>query len=914
MFAIRRWSIKKKLIVLCVASVGTALVLSYIGIIANDVYAMRSSKRESLQSQAAILAFNCTGVLSFNDARAAKSLLSSLQSQPTVKFACLYDNDGKVLAKYATGTDISAPQPAPLGNTSRFTKDGDVEVVHRIIDRGEPVGTLYLRASTGDLRQQLWAYAKILAGVSLAALAASFLIAFRLLKGILTPIQELADTATKISSQGDYSIRVRQHTEDELGVLCAEFNCMLDRVQSSDMALKESQEQLEDRVAERTAELRESEGRLRTIIDAIPAGILLIDADKHEIADANPVVCKMIGLSKDEIVGHTCHRFVCLAELGACPISDLGKTVDNAERSLLKANGDTVPVLKTVVPIAIEGRRLFLEVLVDISERKLVETEILRAKEAAVSANVAKSQFLANMSHEIRTPLNAVIGFAELLRRTGNQIDEAARQDYIETIHTSGQHLLSLINDILDLSKIEADRMEIELVRCSPHETISDVISVLRVRALEKGLSLDYEWLSGVPETILTDPARFRQLLMNLMSNAIKFTKKGAVKVRVKVLPDEPEPHLLIQVSDTGVGIPTDKFEAIFDPFVQADNSVTRRFGGTGLGLTICRRIAQALGGSISVSSEVGKGSTFAVTIGIGSLEGINILDAPRADGMRSPRQQLQSALPSLAGVRILLVEDGESNRKLIGLVLREVGAEVAAAENGLVGSNLALEKPFDLILMDMQMPVMDGYAATTLLRQKGVTVPILALTAHAMIGDEEKCRAAGCSGYVVKPVDADLLVRTIAESLGISGNTIEQDTAQPASPEANVAPQTPPVNRQGSRVSSGIKTSLFSTLPTDNPAYQEIVAEFMPRLREQLDALQQAFEERDFDKLGQLAHWLKGAAGTVGFPAFTQPARQLMNLAKQEDYPETEKVVAEIRELGQRIAIRPAGPVETHR
>ena len=412
----------------------------------------------------------------------------------------------------------------------------------------------------------------------------------------------------------------------------------------------------------------------------------------------------------------------------------------------------------------------------EIARREKTQRELFQAKEAAEAANVAKSRFLANMSHEIRTPLNAVIGFTDLLLNSGNQCDEAEREDYLETIHTSGKHLLALINDILDLSKIEADRLEVEQVRCSPHEIISEIVSVLRVKALEKNLTLDYHWNGGVPETICTDPARFRQLLMNLVSNAIKFTTAGSVQIRAELVQDGPDPQLVVEVIDTGVGIPADKFEAIFDPFVQADTSVTRQFGGTGLGLTISRRIAQALGGDIGVSSEVGKGSTFTVTIATGPLDGVRILDAP-AGGRhaKSAAGTEPDALPSLAGVRVLVVEDGDTNRKLIGLVLQRAGVEVTMAENGRIGADLALKDPFDLILMDMQMPVMDGYTAATLLRQHGLTTPIIALTAHAMKGDQDKCLAAGCSGYVTKPIDADLLVRTVAEMLSGAGRKPRQ-------------------------------------------------------------------------------------------------------------------------------------------
>jgi signal transduction histidine kinase/HPt (histidine-containing phosphotransfer) domain-containing protein/ActR/RegA family two-component response regulator len=545
-------------------------------------------------------------------------------------------------------------------------------------------------------------------------------------------------------------------------------------------------------------------------------------------------------------------------------------------------------------------------------ERMVAELQELNeglkaARLAAEAANVAKSRFLANMSHEIRTPLNAVLGFTDLLRKSGSQCREDERADYLETIHTSGKHLLGLINDILDLSKIEAGRLEVEQVRCSPYAIVSEIVSVLRVKALEKNLTLDYHWRSVVPETIRTDPARFRQLLMNLVSNAIKFTETGKVEIFAELRQDNPVPELVVEVIDTGVGIPADKFEAIFDPFVQADNSVTRQFGGTGLGLTISRRIAQALGGGIRVWSEAGKGSRFTVTIATGPLDGVQILTAPLADGLRSQRLQSPEALPSLGGVRVLVVEDGDTNRKLIGLVLQRSGVKVTMAENGRIGADLAIKHPFDLILMDMQMPVMDGYTAATLLRQHGLTIPIIALTAHAMKGDQGKCRAAGCSGYITKPIDADLLVRTVAAALGDTCRKPGQDGGNPVEGGATVSENDSvgtiqaPLPLPGD---SSMGPALFSTLPTEDPDFREIVEEFIERLHTQLTAMQQAFAGQDFAELARLAHWLKGAGGTAGFSAFSQPARRLESLVKDQQCAEIEATITEIRHLAERLAV----------
>lgn len=536
------------------------------------------------------------------------------------------------------------------------------------------------------------------------------------------------------------------------------------------------------------------------------------------------------------------------------------------------------------------------ELCQEIAEREKAQAELVRAKTAAEDANVSKSRFLANMSHEIRTPLNAILGFADLLRRSHARCDEAERQDYLETIHTSGKHLLSLINDILDLSKIEADRLEVERVACSPHQLINEVVSVLRVRAMEKGLSLEYRWLSVVPERIETDPARLRQLLVNLVGNAIKFTQVGSVKILAELQADAATPRLAIQVVDSGIGISADKLESIFDPFVQADSSVTRQFGGTGLGLTISRRIAEALGGGIRVTSEVGTGSTFTVSIPTGPLDGIALLASPPTDGLKRAPTASESQPIHLNSGKVLLAEDGDTNRKLISLLLRRVGLEVATAGNGQIAVDLATRHPFDLILMDMQMPVMDGYTAAARIRELGLDMPIIALTAHAMKGDEDKCRAAGCTGYLTKPIDADLLIRTVAAVLPGNG---AGESVRPADSAGNP----PEEDRAASPAAAAAGPPLVSTLPTEDPDFREIVEEFVERLDGQLATMANAHAEKDMDELARLAHWLKGAGGTAGFPQVTDPARDLEQQAKNYDVEQAAATINLIRNISERMA-----------
>jgi len=512
------------------------------------------------------------------------------------------------------------------------------------------------------------------------------------------------------------------------------------------------------------------------------------------------------------------------------------------------------------------------------------ERDKLAMKEECIAteaANQSKSDFLANMSHEIRTPLNAILGFTELLLKGADGGDETERQDYLSTIHRSGKHLLELINDILDLSKIEAGRMEVEQIECSPHEIVAGVVSLLRVRTKEKGLRFQCEWPDPLPAVIRTDPVRVKQLLMNLAGNAIKFTDQGSVRIVTRLITAPGPPRIAMDVIDTGVGIAPKKLESIFDAFVQADSSVTREFGGTGLGLAISRRIATALGGELTVRSEPGKGSVFTATVATGPLEGVEMLSAPPSDGVAAsgPAEgQVETALPA---ARILLVEDGSTNRKLISLILRRAGAEVVPAENGAVGVELAMESTFDAILMDMQMPVLDGYSATRKLRELGMRIPIIALTAHAMSSDEAKCRQAGCSGYLSKPVDANRLLRMLAEV---------------------IAPEESPIVAEP--VSLCEPRHLVSTLPTDDPDFLEIVEEFIEKFGEQLEIMERASGEEDMETLAQLAHWLKGSGGTAGFPALTEPAKRLEDAAKRGEPLAVQAALGELHQLAAKMTI----------
>ncbi len=391
------------------------------------------------------------------------------------------------------------------------------------------------------------------------------------------------------------------------------------------------------------------------------------------------------------------------------------------------------------------------------------------ARQEAETANRAKSEFLANMSHEIRTPMTAILGFADMLR-DGRHVEAnaAQRDEAIDTIQRNGRYLISIINDILDISKIEAGKLDLECISCSPVHLAAEVLSLMSVRAAEKNLPFRIEYTGPVPERIHTDPVRLKQILLNLVGNAIKFTHAGGVRLVIRLVQDPSAPKLQFDVIDTGMGVTPEQTARLFEPFTQADSSTTRRFGGTGLGLAISKRLAEMLGGDVTAERCTGQGSLFRLTVATGSLDGVRLLENPSAATVELPSPE-RSELGEIAALhcRVLLAEDGADNQRLIGHILRKAGADVTIVDNGLlavraVQTARAEGMDYDLVLMDMQMPEMDGYEATRVLRRRGFNLPVIALTAHAMAGDEEKCLDAGCDAYATKPINRSALIALI--------------------------------------------------------------------------------------------------------------------------------------------------------
>jgi signal transduction histidine kinase/ActR/RegA family two-component response regulator len=449
-------------------------------------------------------------------------------------------------------------------------------------------------------------------------------------------------------------------------------------------------------------------------------------------------------------------------------LGDLSRRIEDERDDEIGRLSRTFESMREAVEQRDRELRRFNATLRELVKERTVELE--KALDFAEQASRAKTEFLANMSHEIRTPMSAILGYAELLADPSQGPSD--RHDCVQVICRNAGHLLSIINDILDISKIEAGKMTVERIQCSPAHVLADVASLMRGRAMERGLQFHVEYEGPIPETVQTDPTRLRQILMNLCGNAIKFTAHGSVRVIARLVNDRShEARLRFSIQDTGIGMTEQQTATLFQPFTQGDTSTTRRFGGTGLGLTISRRLAALLGGTIMVESESGRGSTFTLEISIGPIANVPLIDPARESELPSVTPQAKVAQPatSLNALRILLAEDGPDNQRLICFHLRKAGAEVDVAENGELACDAALTaakegRPFDVILMDMQMPVLDGYGATAKLRRRGYTRPILALTAHAMSGDRERCLAAGCDDYLTKPINRAKLLDVVGQ------------------------------------------------------------------------------------------------------------------------------------------------------
>jgi signal transduction histidine kinase/CheY-like chemotaxis protein len=653
MLFFRESSIRRKLsmVILCTGLLGLSIAC-----LAFEIYeraSFRTGLIDELTSHADMLGLNTAASLTFNDRKSARDLLGALRVERHIVAACIYDRQGYVFAEYRRDdAEGRLELPAWQGESARF--DRETLTVYRDLKLdGERTGGIAIVSDTSELQAKMKRFREISGLVLIVSLLATALVSDRLVRLLTEPILQLAGLAERVSKKEDYALRAGPAGNDELGKLVRSFNQMLERIQERDAALQGAKEDLEVRVLTRTEELQ-----------------------------------------------------------------------------------------------------------LEVAERKQAEAGMRRARDSAEEASRTKSEFLANMSHEIRTPLNGVIGMTDLALDTHLTSEQ---REYLETVKMSADSLLTVINDILDFSKIEAGKIDLEAIDFNLGDCLETSLKTLAIRADEKGLELLCEVAPEVPEVVRGDSGRLRQIIINLAGNAIKFTDKGEVALKVQVqATDDHDRTLRFTVADSGIGIPKEKLQAIFDPFCQADTSTTRKYGGTGLGLTISSRLVGMMGGKIWAESELGKGSQFHFTarVGIADTKVIEV-------GAIAPPEILR-------GVRALVVDDNRTNRRILDGMLGRWEMKSSSVEDGkeaLTKLSEAQEagEPFALILMDMHMPGMDGFELIERIQQSPhpSTATIMMLTSAGHRGDAARCQELGVAAYLLKPIRQSELREAIARVLG---------------------------------------------------------------------------------------------------------------------------------------------------
>ncbi len=769
-------SIRWKLVRIVLITSSAAILLSCAVFLAYDAVTTVATLKNRLTTSASITALNAAAALEFEDADSAEEILGHFSAQPHVIQACVYTAQGVVLAKYVRSG--ANPQPIPPIRQTDFSGWvgwNRLGAFHPIELKGERLGTVFVEFDSGELKSSLTSFAAISVFVLVISMTTAYLLATRLQRSVSGPILDLAWTAQKVSSGKDYAIRASKQSDDEIGFLFDRFNEMLGQIQEREEALQAAHAELENRVDQRTSELQkevlerkqaerkleDQRAFLNSLLEQNPVATVVVDRG-GVVQVSNPAFAKLFRYEQTEIIGRPLQELT----FGAPEeVKHLRQTVMqgrtfHAITSRVRSDGNALDVEVFAVPIMAEGVATSILVLYqDVSERKRTERAMLEAKEAAEANSRAKSEFLANMSHEIRTPMNGIMGMTELVLDT--ELD-AEQRNYLNLAKVSADSLLSLINDVLDYSKIEAGKLEIEAIEFNLGDSLGDTMKTLSLRAHQKGLELAFEIEPSVPDALIGDPGRLRQIIVNLVGNGIKFTEQGEVVVHVNSKSRTGDGiELQFTVADTGIGVPLQKQASIFKAFNQADGSMTRKYGGTGLGLSISSRLVDLMGGRIWVESESGKGSRFHFTVLFG------LQRAPvRTIVPRDPK--------SLRDMRVLVVDDNSTNRQILLKMLQTwhtlpTGVESGAKAIVTLGEAKGLGRTFPLILLDAQMPEMDGFAVAEAIKRNPDwrAATVMMLSSAGLRGDAMRCRELGISAYLTKPVRQSELLDAILTALG---------------------------------------------------------------------------------------------------------------------------------------------------
>ncbi len=705
-------------------------------------------------------------------------------------------------------------------------------------------------------------YVQLVNGVVIIlALSAFIYLIFRI--NVLLPVRNLVSGATRVA-EGNLDKEVQVKSNDELGTLTNAFNAMMRNLKSSIQKTKQSIDEvqslnvhLEDRVQERTARLELSQKiALMGQWDYQP-NTVKIELSKEarnilgfmdEDSISRLQVIKRIFLDDREKLYKAYYAAV-----------RHNKAIKVELRVSTRTGGFGYVMVSARVEVK-KGHKVLFGIIQDISEHKKAEESARRAlieKTNAESANKAKSAFLANMSHEIRTPLTAIIGFSEILL---SKCEGSQQKSPMEAIYNNSKHLLKVINEILDLSKIESEKLEIEKINVDTAELFAELDSVMVMQANSKNIKFKTTLNYPLPRQIETDPVRLKQVLFNLANNSIKFTSEGHVHVNVEYNDDQSRLH--IDVIDTGIGIKKDKLSSLFTPFTQADSSTTRQFGGTGLGLYISKQLVEMMGGAIHIDSVFGLGSKTSFYISTGKVRADDIITTPPKDKVIIIADALDKMDVSVQG-SLLMVDDSEDNRKLIKLLLENTDVTITTAENGKQAVETALSLDFDLVLMDMQMPIMDGIEATKWLRAAGYTVPIVALTANAMKQERQQFLDAGCDDFLSKPINRKAFFATLKKYMK-TVVTQDEDTG-------------------------GIDAGM-----------RELEQEFVNSLPERMQKISDGFSRPEYSLAQTECHKLKGIAGVYGYQNITEQAGKIEGSLKANELEKAHQAVNELLDLCQ--------------
>jgi PAS domain S-box-containing protein len=718
----------------------TRMLLDYGRGQARDALAARVG---ALSGRVAIALGAATHDPSAIDPKLLRSLLATLSGEAAFVCADVLQQDGARLSAWpAIGCD-AIDQPAQ-------------ELRLPIpVERGAAPLLMRLRYSDAALRDESARLGVLLALGGTASFCIALLalwLGYRLWLG--PPIDRLL-ASIRAGTEADVRRSVDWRSGDEMGQIVAAYNAMIAREDARETSLRGLNQELEGRVRSRTLALQSSEARLRAIIDTSADGIVTADA-RGTIRSVNRAAEAMFGQWNGALVGRPLTAL--LADTAEAADLLGGSAQRSAAHRLAgrRSDGTDFPLDVHVAAIAEADGKLLTLFLRDITVQAQFEEGLRQARDAAERADRAKSDFLAVITHELRTPLNGVIGMTGLL--LDGKLDAQSRR-YAETLREAGEHLLQLINDVLDFTKLEANRLSFEEIQFEPETVLSSTVELLMPRARAKGLALETSVAPGTPSRVAGDPGRLRQVLMNLVSNAVKFTDKGEVRVTLSAEPaDGGHVVLRFAVSDTGIGIASEHLPKLFQEFSQIDSSISRRFGGTGLGLAICRKLVQGMGGEISAESELGKGSTFNFTA--------RVTLATDANGARLRPTPTAPAAQGRS-LRVLVAEDNQTNQVVIRAMVTKLGHRADLVANGLEAVDAVRRRPYALVLMDVMMPEMDGLEATRLIRalpEPLGSIPIFGLTAHAAAAEHAACLAAGMNRVITKPVTINALAEPIAE------------------------------------------------------------------------------------------------------------------------------------------------------